>query len=102
MDIGLKISKLRKVEKLSQPELAHELGISQTALCQIESGKTKKIDFLLMIKVCQFFNIDFDYFKEDLKFKQVNKDSSMGYNLSDKLVEQFENQIKEKIYKLLN
>jgi DNA-binding Xre family transcriptional regulator len=94
---------LRIEKRMSQTELAHSLGISQTALCEIESGKTKKIDFSLMDKVCQFFEVDFDYFKDDLKFKQVNKGSSTGYlsekqvfNISDKLVEQFEKQIKDK------
>ena len=62
MDIGVKILKLRNSKKLSQPELSYKLGISQTALSEIESGKTKKIDFLLMEKICKEFNVDFDYF----------------------------------------
>jgi transcriptional regulator with XRE-family HTH domain len=65
MDIGFKIKTLRDKKRLSQPELAHRLGISQTALCEIESGKTKKIDFLLMDKVCKEFEVDFDYFIEN-------------------------------------
>jgi transcriptional regulator with XRE-family HTH domain len=42
MEIGTKIGNLRRVNKLSQPELAFKLNISQTALSEIESGKTKK------------------------------------------------------------
>lgn len=65
MSIGIKIRRLRESKKLSQPELAHKLGISQTALCEIESGKTKKIDFLLMDKVCREFEVDFEYFLKE-------------------------------------
>jgi transcriptional regulator with XRE-family HTH domain len=59
MNIGLKIKRLREANSWSQPELAHRLGISQTTLC---NSKYKKIDFLLMVKVCQEFEISFDYF----------------------------------------
>ena len=67
MSVGTKIRKLRIQNKLSQPELASKLNISQTALSEIESGKTKKVDFLLMDKVCNVFGVNFDYFLEDKK-----------------------------------
>lgn len=70
MEIGFKIKKLRENKKLSQPELAHKLGIAQTTLSNIESGHTQKIDFVLMDKICNEFNVDFEYFTEG---KQVNK-----------------------------
>ena len=38
MDIGTKIRKLREDKKMSQNELALELGISQTTLHNIETG----------------------------------------------------------------
>ena len=79
MNVGLKIANLRKYKKLSQPELAHRLGISQTALCDIENGKTKKIDFMLMDKVCKEFGVDNDYFRDTTKLKQIIKDSAVGY-----------------------
>jgi transcriptional regulator with XRE-family HTH domain len=67
MSIGVKIKRLRETFNFSQPELAHRLGISQTTLCNIESDKCKKIDFLLVVKVCQEFDVTIDYF---LKEKQ--------------------------------
>jgi|GEM_PF-2478074 DNA-binding XRE family transcriptional regulator len=36
MDVGTKTSNLRKAKRLSQPDLAHNIGISKTALCDIE------------------------------------------------------------------
>ncbi|WP_445455755.1 helix-turn-helix domain-containing protein [Flavobacterium sp. HNIBRBA15423] len=70
MEVGIKIKRLREQHKLSQPELAHKLGIAQTTLSNIESGQTQKIDFALMDKICKEFDVDFGYFTEG---KQVNK-----------------------------
>ncbi len=64
MSIGVRIKRLRESFNLSQPELASRLGISQTTLCNIESDKCKKIDFLLMVKICQEFDITIDYFRK--------------------------------------
>lgn len=60
--IGLKIKKLREINNLSQPELAYRLEIAQTTLCNIENGVTKKIDFILMDKICKEFKVAFDHF----------------------------------------
>lgn len=43
--IGIKIKRLREINKLSQTELAFRLSVSQTALCNLESGETKKLIF---------------------------------------------------------
>lgn len=103
MTIGTKIKQLRDKKKMSQGELALKLGIGQTTLGSIESGDTKKIDFLLMDKICREFKVDFEYFVEKDNFKQVNKDNSVGYlaelqtfNISEKLIEQYKLRIKEK------
>ena len=61
MSIGFKIKKLREERNLSQNKLAIELDISQSELSKIENGRAKKIDFYFMIKVCAFFNIDFNF-----------------------------------------
>lgn len=53
--------------------MAFKLNISQTALSEIESGKTKKIDFLLMDKVCKLIEVDFEYFLNENKSFSVTK-----------------------------
>jgi transcriptional regulator with XRE-family HTH domain len=84
MTIGVKIAKLRKDNKISQPELAYKLDISQTALSEIESGKTKKIDFMLIDKICKIFDVDFYYFLEEEKIQfsfdkvEKNKGGNIG------------------------
>jgi transcriptional regulator with XRE-family HTH domain len=62
MEIGIKIKRLREHKKVSQMELSTILGISQTKLCHIESNEDKSIDFILMNKVCHYFEVGFDYF----------------------------------------
>jgi len=103
MNVGVKIANLRKNKKLSQPELAHRLGISQTALCDIESGKTKKIDFMLMDKVCKEFEVDSDFFMDDKQVNSVKKNvggvvgnnNGTINNCPDNIVEQIKILIKD-------
>ena len=71
MTVGFKIKKLREDKKLSQPELANLLHISQAKLSNIENGKTETIDFILMDHVCKVFDKDFEFFTENTT--QINK-----------------------------
>lgn len=103
MSIGYKIQKLRLKNKLSQEDLAYQIGVSQSTIHEIECGKTKKIDFNLISKLCDFFNIDINYFIEKPNLKQIINDSGIGYlaenqhfNNSDKLIEKYEQIIKLK------
>ncbi|MBC7439528.1 MAG: helix-turn-helix transcriptional regulator [Flavobacterium sp.] len=103
MDIGTKIKRLRENKNISQAVLATQLGIAQNTLGLIESGDTKKIDFLLMDKICKIFEVDFNYFIDEVKYKQINKPIATGYlaetlNIkpSEKLIEQFNHIINEK------
>jgi DNA-binding XRE family transcriptional regulator len=65
MDIGGKIRQLRVDRKMSQQELALQLGISQATMHNIESSNYCKTDFLLMQKVCDIFDKDLSYFAND-------------------------------------
>jgi len=65
MSIGNKIRKLREMKKMTQNELALQLGISQPTLFNIEMDYPQKIDFFLMDKICTIFDKDFSYFAND-------------------------------------
>jgi transcriptional regulator with XRE-family HTH domain len=65
MNVGTKIKRLREDKRMSQNELALQLGISQTTLHNIETGNPHKIDFFLMDKICNIFDKDFSYFAND-------------------------------------
>lgn len=62
MNVGAKILKLMKHRQITQEALAVVLGISQKSVHDIVTGKTKKIDFVLMHKICKALRIDIDYF----------------------------------------
>jgi len=97
MNIGTKIKNLREEKHLSQSELAFELGVSQGTLHNIESGNSKKIDFLLMDKVCQFFDKDFEYFLETKIVNNITEnngqvsceDFTINNNFPDNFLEEF-------------
>lgn len=74
MDIGTKIRKLRIQNRWSQEELAHKLNMAQTSVSNFEANKTIP-DFLVMQKVCEVFDIGFDYFIDSDKEKYVFKNN---------------------------
>lgn len=60
LNFGFKIKKLRESCNISQELLAQALQISQSRLSKIENGRIKKIDFILMQKICDKFSITTD------------------------------------------
>lgn len=80
MQIGTKISNLMKERKMTQEELALKIGISQAGIHDLISGKTKKIDFLLMHKVCEVFDVGFEYFLENTQNYHVKSNAGIVGN----------------------
>ena len=72
MSVGTKIRRLRLQNKWSQEELAHKLNVAQTSVSNFESNKTIP-DFLVMQKVCEVFEVGFEYFVENGNEKYVFK-----------------------------
>lgn len=108
MRIGTKIRKLRDKAGITQPELAYRLGISQATLCNIESGETKKIDFLLMDKICKEFDVDFEYFIEEKQVNRVKENNgTIAYsidnvnNCPENLIENIKSLINDNIEKTI-
>ena len=64
MSVGTKIRRLRLQNKWSQEELAHKLNVAQTSVSNFESNKTIP-DFLVMQKVCEVFEVGFEYYIEE-------------------------------------
>lgn len=60
LNFGFKIKKLRESHNISQELLAQALQISQSKLSKIENGRIKKIDFILIQKICDKFSITID------------------------------------------
>ncbi|MDH6254248.1 DNA-binding Xre family transcriptional regulator [Chryseobacterium sp. H1D6B] len=68
-DLGFQIKKLRERKNISQGKMAGHLEISQSKLSKIENGKIKKVDFILMEKICRFFSISNSEFLDPAFFK---------------------------------
>lgn len=100
MGVGIKIKRLREERKLSQPELAELLEISQSTLSNIETESYQKIDFHLMDKVCKIFDKDFEYFVEE---KTVNNVEENNGNISCQtgIINNFPENLVEQIQQLI-
>ncbi len=101
MPTGTKILKLRKKFNLSQFELAAKLDISQATLSDIESSKNKKIDFVLIHKICQIFQVSYDYFieNENLNNNKVDENPKIS---NANLIESILLDINSKLQKIEN
>lgn len=109
MSIGTKIRKLRLQNKWSQEELAHKLNVAQTSVSNFEANKTIP-DFVVMQKVCEVFEVGFEYFVEDNQtINNVDKAENCNIGCSTGIINAMpegilENMLKriEVIEKLLN
>lgn len=58
--IGNKIKELREKKGLTQKELAEEIGVAQSTIAMIESGKNKG-SIETLAKIANYFNVSIDY-----------------------------------------
>lgn len=59
-EIGERIIALRKQMRLQQKEMANELNIAASYLCEIESGRAKP-NIELLIKMASLYNVNLNY-----------------------------------------
>ena len=58
-EFGKRLKALRKTRKMTQEELADEMGISKTSVVNYEGG-TRKVPLELIIKFAEYFNVSMD------------------------------------------
>ncbi len=80
MNIGSKISKLRKKFNFSQEQLANKLGISFQAVSKWENGNSSP-DIELLSKLSAIFNVSIDYLLDNIHINGNEYD--MRYSDSD-------------------
>lgn len=79
--IKCNLGKVRKEKKLKQTDLALMTGISQKAISELESGKSKGVSFSTASKLCEVLNVTlnelFEVEKdiEDLEIEVLEKPS---------------------------
>ncbi|KFF04939.1 helix-turn-helix domain-containing protein [Flavobacterium reichenbachii] len=97
--IGNKLKKLRKNSNLSQEEMAGFLDISQSAYARMESGESHSWANHIL-NICEIFKISpeelvkRDYPEENNHHQKVTEIYTVQ-ELSDKIIEQYEERIKD-------
>ena len=100
MEIGKKLRILRAEKGFTQEKIADLLKIPQATYSNLENNKGK-LDLRLIEKVANVLEVDiFELLKEDglTFYNQKNKGGNNGLiinQLSEKLIEQYEERIKE-------
>lgn len=83
MKLSEKLRELRKVNKLSQEQLAQKLNVTNQAVSKWELGRNYP-DILNLVKLCDIYNISLDeLIRNDLDFQKSlsNKNRSKGIYL---------------------
>jgi transcriptional regulator with XRE-family HTH domain len=102
MNTGTKIRKLRENKRMSQDELASQLGISQTTLHNIETDKSRKIDSALIFKMCDIFDKDPLYFADDSVINNNVQENKGQISCENFTVNNFPESILAEIQNLIN
>lgn len=101
MKIGAQLKKAREEKKFSQQEIAHLLNISQKTLSNIESDKSNPTIEQLS-KLSEVYELDILELlsSQGITFNQHNREGNNGiiynYHFPEKLIEQYEQRIKDK------
>lgn len=100
METENRIKKLRVSRGITQRELAKQIGVTQPALSNYESGRTPNIE--VAQKISNFFNVSIDYLIGESNIKEpYNKWSKADFlyseylRLSDKLETEYEAYLSE-------
>jgi transcriptional regulator with XRE-family HTH domain len=100
VELGKKLRTLRAEKGYTQEKIADMLGIPQATYSNLENNKGK-VDLKLLEKVANVFEIDMVELLKTESLIFYNQENSGGQNgliinqLSEKLIEQYEERIKE-------
>lgn len=83
-----RVKQMRLARKMSQGALAHAIGISQPALSDIESGRTKTLHSETLMRMAKLFGEDPEYIRTGSR-RQL-KDSLTGSGRAAELFDQLE------------
>jgi len=97
--VGNNLKIIRKAKNMTQEQIADHLNISQSAYARMENGESHSWANHIL-RICQLFEIDLekllrkDDIRESVNHKAINSIDSIA-KLSDKVIEQYEERIKE-------
>lgn len=89
MSISERIKKIRKSKGLNQAEFGKKLGLSESAICNYESGR-RAVSEITIKSICREYNINYNWLKEGIEPMDYDADNAAlleilkkEYNLSD-------------------
>lgn len=103
MSIGSKVRKYREIKGLSQEDLAFRMDVAQTTISSIESDKSVP-NSILLNKIAQELDVNINDILDEgnTQINNIEKnegvisfDTNTVNMLSEKLIEQYEERIKE-------
>ena len=99
IDIGHRIKQLRTIKKLSQKQVAIELGIDQGQYSRIESGKVEPT-LSSLYKIAEVFDISLS----ELLKESMNMDEEINLPLLEKLkvIDQLDEKEKESLLTIID
>jgi len=80
----LKLKELRKLRKISQKELANQLGFAQNTLSQYETGMHQP-DNVTLMKIAEFFDVSVDYLLGKNDNKEINNKEKTNNKVNELL-----------------
>ena len=85
---GERLEELRKVQKITQEELAKRIGISKSQLSRIENGETKTLSSNLLISLADEFDVSTDYILGRSNVQSRRNYDVFSLGLSEKAIQQ--------------
>lgn len=83
--LSYNIKLLRKKNRMTQLELARQLGVRQTTVSEWEKGRSEPDSVSLLKQICSLFNVTFDQILDDhIDNYKVNQEN-MGGTIARKL-----------------
>lgn len=103
--LSYNIKFLRKKNRMTQSELARQLGVRQTTVSEWEKGRSEPDSVSLLKKICQIFNVTFDQILDDyINSPKTTKNITSGTiaRRLDNLTDEERNQAEQHILSFLN
>lgn len=91
VSIGEKIKYLRKINNLTQPELAEKLGVQKSAIAKYELNQLSEMKFSTIIKLAEIFNVTTEYFVPSVELSDefCDLENTNRYKLLDEVEKGF-------------
>ncbi len=92
-----KLVELRKSRKITQQQLAKEIGVSKTWLHKIEGGANPTIE--IMEKLSRFFQVDMNFWFTEESLQKISK-ADIDCNLENEVLREMVTSLRNQVIQL--